>query len=168
MNKTIKGRLKRLINVWAAFIGKTSIGRYFYSQMVNSAMGRTQKVEHQGASLMFSIPNELNKFRVDTFSVKEPETLEWIDCIPRGSVVWDIGANVGLYTCYAAKARDCRVFAFEPSVFNLELLARNIFLNGVTDHATIVPLPLSDELAFSKLNMTMWDKGRPLRMPGNK
>jgi FkbM family methyltransferase len=57
--------------------------------------------------------------------------------MPRGSVLWDIGANVGLYSCYAVKARDCRVFAFEPSVFNLELLARNIFLNGIADQATM-------------------------------
>jgi len=73
------------------------------------------------------------------FATKEPETLEWIDRIPEKSVLWDIGANVGLYSCYAAKARGCRVFAFEPSVFNLEILARNIFLNQLTDQITIVP-----------------------------
>jgi len=95
---------------------------------------------------------------MDTFSTKEPETLEWIDKIPQGSVIWDVGANIGLYTCYAAKARGCRVFAFEPSVFNLELLARNIFLNELTDRVTIIPTPLSNTLAFNALNMqtTEW------------
>ena len=78
--------------------------------------------------------------------------------MPDGSVVWDIGANVGIYSCYAAKHRNCRVFAFEPSVFNLELLARNIFLNELTERVTIVPLPLSDELSLNGLNMssTVW------------
>jgi FkbM family methyltransferase len=154
LKKGIKSALRKLINSSVAFVGATPVGRYFYTQIIDNAMGRTQKLQHQGLSLIFSIPNPLNKYRVDTFSTKEPETLEWIDGIPKGSVVWDVGANVGLYTCYAAKARGCRVFAFEPSVFNLELLARNIFLNGIADQATIVPLPLSDELAFSKLNMT--------------
>jgi FkbM family methyltransferase len=117
-------------------------------------IARKQEIQHRGVRLTFSVPNTVSKYRAESFSDKEPETLEWIEGIPFGSVVWDIGANVGLYTCYAAKARGCRVFAFEPSVFNLELLARNVFLNGLTGQVTIVPLPLSDELALNKLNMT--------------
>lgn len=143
-------------------MGKTSIGRYLYGAVINNAMARTQQVTHNGSRLVFSIPNALNRFRVDTFSIKEPETLEWIDTIPQNSIVWDVGANVGLYACYAAKTRGCSVFAFEPSVFNLELLARNIFLNGITDLVTIIPLPLSDALAFSKLNMTTTEWGGAL------
>ena len=60
---------------------------------------------------------------------------------------------------YAAKARGCRVFAFEPSIFNLELLARNISLNGLTREATIIPLPLTDALTISTLNMTTTEWG---------
>jgi FkbM family methyltransferase len=155
LKKLIKSSLKQLINI----VGKTVVGRRLYGQVIGNALGQTQKVDHKGLSLTFAIPNALNKFRVDTFSTKEPETLEWIDGIPRGSVVWDVGANVGLYTCYAIKARNCRVFAFEPSVFNLEILARNIFLNRLVDQATIVPLPLSNELTFSKFNMTTTEWG---------
>ena len=125
-------------------------------------MSRTQQVSHSGLSLILCIPNALNRYRADSFSTKEPETLEWIDHIPTGAVVWDIGANVGLYSCYAAKRRGCRVFAFEPSVFNLELLARNIFANELTECITIVPLPLSDVLAVSKLNMTTTEWGGAL------
>ena len=99
---------------------------------------------------------------MDTFSTKEPETLEWIDTFPLGSVVWDIGANIGLYSCYAAKMRDCKVYAFEPSVFNLDLLARNIFLNGLTEKVVMVPLPLSDKLAINRLKMTNTERGGAL------
>ena len=113
---------------------------------------------HNGIELTFSVPNKINYYRFDTFSTKEPETLEWVDSIPKESVLWDIGANVGLYTRYAAKARDCEVFAFEPSVFNLGILARNIFLNGPTRQVVIIPLPLSKRFAFNTLNMesTEW------------
>jgi FkbM family methyltransferase len=155
LKKLIKYSLKQLVSI----VSKTVVGRYIFGQIIGNALSRTQKVVHHGLSLTFFVPNMLNKFRVDTFSTKEPETLEWIDSIPQGSVVWDVGANIGLYTCYAIKARNCRVFAFEPSVFNLEMLARNIFLNGVADQATIVPLPLSDELTFSKFYMTTTEWG---------
>ena len=40
-------------------------------------------------------------------------TLDWIDSIEKGSVFWDIGANVGLYGIYAAIKKDCIVYAFE-------------------------------------------------------
>lgn len=162
MKTIIKTNLKRVINSSVTFMGKSQVGRYIYGQIINNAMGRTQKVEHHGISLIISTPNALNMYRANTFSTKEPETLEWIDDIPKGSVVWDIGANVGLYTCYSAKARGCRVFAFEPSVFNLELLARNIYLNKLTSQATIVPIPLSDALAASTLNMTTTEWGGAL------
>jgi FkbM family methyltransferase len=137
-------------------------GRYVYTQVLTSAMERSQEVTHGGVPMRFAVPNMQNVWRIDTFSSKEPETLEWIDRIPKGSVVWDIGANVGLYAVYAAKARGCRVIAFEPSVFNLELLARNIVLNDLTRQIIIVPLPLSDERSSNTMNMTSTEWGAAL------
>jgi FkbM family methyltransferase len=162
MQRTIKDLIRSCINALVNVGSKTAIGRYVFEEALNRAMDRTWSIQHGGIDLAFAVPNSLNHFRIDTFATKEPETLEWIDGIPEGSVFWDIGANVGLYTCYAAKARRCRVFAFEPSVFNLELLARNIFLNGITEQATIVPLPLNDVLAINTLNMTTTEWGGAL------
>ena len=162
MLESIKKIVKALISSTVKLFGKTTIGRYALEKITNAAMHSTKSLTHRTTSLTFAVPNQLNHYRVDSFSTKEPETLEWIDGFPRGSVVWDIGANVGLYSCYSAKARDCKVFAFEPSVFNLELLARNIFLNGLTRSVVIVPLPLSDKLAFNTLNMTSTEWGGAL------
>jgi FkbM family methyltransferase len=162
MKKAIKAILKRLIQSGVAILGKTVAGRYLFARISESSRERVRRVHHAGVNLSFSIPNDLNGYRADTFATKEPETLEWIDAMPERSVVWDVGANVGLYSCYAAKRRDCRVFAFEPSVFNLELLARNIFLNSLVQNITIVPLPLSDKLAVNTLNMTSMEWGGAL------
>ncbi len=159
MKTAIKKVLKSGIRFAVDVAMKSTIGRYSIDQVLDIALNRAKTVQHQGLALTFAVPNKLNFFRVDSFSIKEPETLEWIDGIPQGSVLWDIGANIGLYTCYAAKARGCRVVAFEPSVFNLELLARNISLNGLTNKATIFPLPLTDALTISTLNMTTTEWG---------
>jgi FkbM family methyltransferase len=134
--------------------GRTRLGRAFSDSMLEASFARTESVVHQGTQLCFTVPNRLSLARALTFSTKEPETLGWIDTLAPGSVLWDIGANVGLYSCYAAKARQCRVLAFEPSVFNLELLARNVFLNGLTERVTIVPLPLCEKTTQSELNLT--------------
>lgn len=154
----IKRTAKAQIRLGALAFGKTRLGRVIFEQILDSSMSRTAKVVHAATELLFTVPNSLNHFRMSSFATKEPETLAWIDAIPRGSVLWDVGANIGLYSCYAAKARGCRVVAFEPSVFNLELLARNIFLNNLVDRVTIVSLPLFEQVAEGSLNMssTQW------------
>lgn len=164
MKAAIKKALKSGIRFAVNVAMKSAIRRYSIDQVLDIALSTVKTVHHQGLALTFAVPNKLNFFRVDSFSAKEPETLEWIDGIPQGSVLWDIGANIGLYTCYAAKARGCRVVAFEPSVFNLELLARNISLNGLTSNVTIISLPLIDALTISTLNMTTTEWGQCQRL----
>jgi FkbM family methyltransferase len=150
----LKVAARSAMRACATAVGSTRIGSVLIESTLESAMRRTRSVSHRGTRLLFSVPNRLNQVRVQTFSTKEPETLAWIDSIPEGATVWDIGANVGLYSCYAAKARRCRVIAFEPSVFNVELLARNVALNTLCDRVTIFPLPLFQNLVESTLNMT--------------
>jgi FkbM family methyltransferase len=162
MVNIVKGVLNGLSKTFLNFITESRIGEFVNSQIIARAMIRKKCITHQGVDIILSTPNSLNEFRASSFSIKEPETLEWIDLIPTGSVVWDIGANVGLYSCYAAKQRGCRVFSFEPSIFNLELLARNIFNNQLQDLITIVPLPLSESLSVNKLNMSSTEWGGAL------
>jgi FkbM family methyltransferase len=137
-------------------------------QVVEASRSRSRTVSYRGISLDFCVPNGLNISRVQTFSTKEPETLQWIEAIPEGAVLWDVGANIGLYSCFAAKARRCRVIAFEPSVFNLELLARNIFLNQLTDSIVVVSLPLFEHLVESTLRLTTTAWGGALSAFGVK
>ncbi len=159
MKSAIKQLAKSGINWIVQSTSKTPFGRSILDQALCAVTNKTLLTKHNGTDLLLSVPNKINHFRFNTFSTKEPETLEWIDSIPEKSVFWDIGANVGIYSCYAAKARNCNVFAFEPSVFNLEFLARNIFQNGITSQVVIIPLPLSEDLSFNTLNMASTEWG---------
>lgn len=160
MKDLIKSFLARTSGVVVSALRPFAAGRYFLSHLLASSLNTCiREVQHGGASLKFSAPNVVNEFRANTFSTKEPETLQWIDAIPEGSCLWDIGANVGIYSCYAAKQKHCKVFAFEPSVFNLETLSRNIWLNGLTEQIAIFPLPLSDSLGVSRMNMSSTEWG---------
>lgn len=147
---------------------KSKIGRFLFEPVVNNVMDRVAETTHGGVRLKFSTPNNLCNNRVITFSTKEPETLEWIDNMTAGSILWDIGANVGLYSVYAAKKKQCLVWAFEPSVFNLELLSRNIFLNDLADLICTVPLPLTDKLGSSKMRLTSREWGGALSTFGQE
>ena len=59
----------------------------------------------------------------------EPELLDWIDGLPKGAVLFDIGASNGIFALYAA-ARGASVTAFEPDPTNYFLLAFNNYINS--------------------------------------
>jgi FkbM family methyltransferase len=162
MKSIIKLVVVSLIGFLVGRGSNNRIGRYLLNQILFSVMERVHEVSYGGVKLKFTVPNPLCEWRAKTFSTKEPETLEWIDKIPEHSIFWDVGANIGLYSVYAAKKRHCLVYSFEPSVFNLELLARNLFINGLTEQVCIVPLALSDRLGSSQMRMTTTEWGGAL------
>ena len=104
--------------------------------------------------LTFYTPNFLMRYRHKTFFSKEPETLQWIDQFKSNTVFLDVGANVGLYSIYAAKTKNTSVYAFEPSFFNLEYLARNIFINGLSEKINIIPLALNNTAGINPFHLT--------------
>jgi FkbM family methyltransferase len=63
-------------------------------------------------------------------------------------VVFDIGANVGAYTCFTAEAAKHTV-AFEPEPTNAERLRKNLSYNN--RKATVLELALADENGYAKL-----------------
>lgn len=58
--------------------------------------------------------------------------------IRRGSVVLDIGANIGAFALYASAAGAKRVYAFEPSQEAFDVLCENVRINNLD--AIIVPV----------------------------
>ena len=154
----IKKIILKLIHFIISFINKTKLGLFIFQKLIDSLMDVYETVEHKNFAMKFSVPNWINSYRIRTFSTKEPETLSWIDDMKSNSILWDIGANVGLYSIYSAKSKNCKVYAFEPSVFNLELLARNIYLNNLQHKVTIIPVSLSNEISENlfQLSSTQW------------
>lgn len=112
--------------------------------------------------LKFYTPNYVNDFRISTFFSKEPETINWINNFDNNSIFLDVGSNIGIYSCYAAMKKSCRVYAIEPSVFNLELLSKNIYLNKLNDNIFIFPIALNNKNLISNFNMTSTEWGGAL------
>jgi len=134
--------------------GKTRAVQCFLSVFSEYVFSSSVKVSHNGVSMQLLVPNDICQYRASTFSTKEPDTLRWLEGIPCRSTLWDIGANIGLYSIYAAIRQNAHVIAFEPSVFNLEILARNIHLNNLQKLIQIVPIALSDSVGPSLFKMT--------------
>jgi FkbM family methyltransferase len=130
------------------------------------------EVTHMGGRspvvMRFYTPNSVCRFRAATFSTKEPETLEWIDEFGSEGAFFDVGANIGLYSVYYAKTHSGKVYAFEPSVLNLGLLAKNLKENGISDRVIIIPNPLTARNQISDLHMSSLDEGGALSTFGEQ
>ena len=81
--------------------------------------------------------------RAEAFATAEPETLDWIDSMAAADVLFDVGANVGIYSLYAG-ARGVRVWAFEPEAVNAGRLQQHIALNGLVGKVTPYVVALAD------------------------
>lgn len=115
-------------------------------------------VEHGGEKYFFDCPNNLTRWRIETYFSKEPETIEWIDSFKNNEILFDIGANIGLYSVYAAK-RGIKVVAFEPESQNFALLNKNVYLNRLQDRITCLNIALSQKDSLDYLYIPFFQTG---------
>ena len=114
--------------------------------------------KHDSTNFQLYTPNRICNFRHTTFSTKEPEMLEWIEEYG-GGVFFDIGANIGIYSLFYAQVKEGNVYSFEPSVFNLEGLAKNIYYNKIEDKVVLVPIAISNSNTIQTFNMSSIEHG---------
>ena len=142
----------KLLNIWVGILSK--LHRYFKILdlgLKNSYLDEIKTdifhlTDDRKVDLTFYTPNRLCLYRAESFSSKEPETLEWIEEYGKGgAVLFDVGANVGLYSIYHSVLNKGETIAFEPSFFNLKLLLKNININSCQKLVTIVSTPLSSD-----------------------
>jgi len=91
-----------------------------------------------------------------TMLTKQPVTIDWIDRFEPGSVFWDVGANVGVYTLYAALRGDTRVVAFEPAAVNYFLLTANCEANGFDDRVQCLLAGLGSRNTLATLEVSQF------------
>ena len=104
--------------------------------------------------------------RAVSFFRKEPETLRWIDSFKAQAggdqpafVFFDIGANIGIYSMYAAvKYPKAKVISFEPESQSFSSLCKNASSN---DLVNINPyqFAISDNTGIGKIWVSLMSAG---------
>jgi len=130
-------------------------------QLINYIDNDINLTKHDSVSFQLYTPNHVCNFRHTTFSSKEPEMLEWIEEYG-GGTFFDIGANIGIYSLFYAQIKEGNIYCFEPSVFNLRQLAKNISINNLAERITIVTNPLTDRSGIAKFINGSTDEGGAL------
>jgi FkbM family methyltransferase len=119
-------------------------------------------------TLKFFAPTPLLQDRAATVLTKEPDMIRWIDRLGPRSVLWDIGANVGVFSLYAGVHAKCTVLCFEPSAANFYVLSRNIHLNRLNHFITAYCIALAGSTELGVLNLTSEDMGGAMSQFGKQ
>ena len=168
LKKTVWNLAQSVARLLSVIFTSGRFGQIFGEKISKSMKKKIRVIVHQNIELKFFVPDELNNWRAITFSSKEPETLAWIDTFENSSVFWDVGANIGLYSLYAAQKKSCKVVAIEPSIFNLEILAKNIALNKAERLVTIFPIALTNQNSQGLFSMSSDEVGGALSTFGKE
>lgn len=96
------------------------------------------------------------------FFDREPETLNWIDDFEPPCTFWDVGANTGIYSLYAALREDIKVYAFEPASSSYAALNANIHANGLDDRIVGLCIGFNDKTVLGEMTMSTLEAGSAL------
>ncbi|MCP5244112.1 MAG: FkbM family methyltransferase [Burkholderiales bacterium] len=107
----------------------------------------------RGLSIRIAVDHWRVFKRARSYSIKEPDTLDWLDQFKPDTCYFDIGANIGQYSLYPAKkyGKSVQIFAFEPQSNNYYSLNKNIYINDLADNIAAYCVAVSGKTEFSKL-----------------
>ena len=111
------------------------------------------------SKLKFSISNESTLQRAKSLLTKEPVTIKWIRGFKKNATFFDVGANVGMYSIFAAIIPKVYVYSFEPESNNFQTLMANIVFNNLIERINPYPIGLSNVTSLTTLYLNSFKAG---------
>jgi FkbM family methyltransferase len=109
-----------------------------------------------GDKLCFKTDSDLERYRVESIFDKEPETIAWIESWKdQEAIFFDVGANIGIYSLYAAHVAPLtKVYSFEAVFSNFSALKQNIEVN---DFSNVFPFNIALSSKYSLTDLFLSD-----------
>lgn len=96
---------------------------------------RLTNFNNQSKVVKLRADNIITHFRANLFFSKEKEVRLFIDNqLRENDIFFDVGANIGIFSIYAAVRKNAKVYAFEPEYSNLSILKENILKNSLKNN----------------------------------
>ncbi|ETX07198.1 MAG: hypothetical protein ETSY2_12600 [Candidatus Entotheonella gemina] len=116
----------------------------------------------QQGQFKLMVSNGYELWRAATFQTQEPETVAWLDeTFKEGDCLYDIGANIGLYSLYAlAKTQHAQAVCFEPDPINYYRLSANVVANSFGPRAVLFPIAVADTIGLGAFNSSLFVAGK--------
>ena len=164
MSKTLATVLTRAVEASTGWM--TPYRRAITRCLVSERLAQIHDVETPAGVLRFFSPTARSLHDPADLYDGEPETIRWLDGLPADDVLWDVGANIGVYALYAAKVRGLKVVAFEPSASSHAVLVRNLELNGLAGRVDAYCLALDERVHLDHLHMAHTEAGHSMHAFG--
>jgi FkbM family methyltransferase len=113
-----------------------------------------------GISAKYRVESHLELWQVRDLNGESKFVESILNEIDSEDVIWDIGANAGLYSVLFGKCAKI-VHAFEPEPINADRLQENAHLNDVWENIFIHNIALSNESGTT--NMVISEADKPIR-----
>ena len=112
-----------------------------------------------GGQTIFVSPGALLKFWWPNLETADRELLDWAtEFIRKDDVVWDVGANVGLFAFAAASIAGPagQVVAIEPDIWLTSLLRKSACSQPAAHAAVeVLPMAISSSVGIARFNIAM-------------
>ncbi len=165
MSKTIAAAIEAFSRLITAHMSPRR--RASAKALAAERLSQSQTIETPRGAMTVWCPSARALHDPQGFGKDEPETVAWIDNhLKPGETLWDIGANIGLYTLYAALDPRVKVLAFEPSAASFATLVRNVELNSMDDRIEAYCLAFTDESKLDALHMAHTESGHSMHAFG--
>lgn len=143
---SVKSVVKPVVNK----LGVTDEARELYITLLRLREGKRTSVETTGTAAEFHLETNMEYRMVCRTQAEDMVIERLLDELDPSDVFYDVGANVGRYTCLAAN-QGTTVCAFEPHPENANRLRENLELNPGS--ADVFEIALSDEDASGHLSL---------------
>lgn len=165
MSKTIAGMIGRFASLATSLMKPKR--RAVALALASEGLQQVRTIPTAKGEMAFCSPTARALLDPLNFPDDEPETVAWIDeFIADGEVMWDIGANIGLYALYAALGPGIRVLAFEPGAGSFAALMRNVELNAMGDRIAAYCLAFDETTGLDVLHMMHTGAGHSMHAFG--
>ena len=142
---------------------KPSYPLRWLQRAITASSGTTQvDVVDDEYCYSFNCTNLQTLRRATTLLIKEPGTIRWLrQQAQPGRTFLDIGANVGIYSIFAAHhlGPSGHVFSAEPHLRNAAALMDNVMTNQLQERVSVMSLALSKETSIIDFRYTEWGTG---------
>jgi FkbM family methyltransferase len=138
------------------------------SDFTQKMMDSTLSVGTPKGTLSFVLLGKTSAGRAMSVLTKQPATIAWIDAFEPGSVFWDVGASVGVFSLYAALGTDTRVVAFEPAAVNYYLLSANCEANKLQASVDCLLVGIDRHRSIARLEVSQFRPARSFSFRGKR
>jgi FkbM family methyltransferase len=135
-------------------------------ELARALTGDALRIDTPKGPLLFAVFGETSGFRAKGLLTKQKATIAWIDDFSPDSIFWDIGANIGSYTLYAALTPDMRVVAFEPAAVNYFILAANCELNAFGERVDCLQIGVGAGKSIERLEISQFEPAHSFSFRG--